>query len=850
VIAWSWLGTLWQRPRRAFATMLGVAVGVASVLATGLASRAAVASMTDDVETLAGRARLEITRPGGVPVDELARLAPLAGTLRAEPVIEGVALVPESGELVRLLGVDGVGGASATLGTLAPAGAGEEVAARFLAREGVLLTPGASARLGVAPGESVELVVQSRRVSLEVLGLFEPARLGSAWERVLVADVALVQELLGRPTTVDRLELVPRAGVTLDEPRLDALAAQIAALLPPGTRVGPASVRRGEGERLVRSLTFNLTALAGVSVLVAVVLVATTLATSVVSRRPTIALLRSLGASRGQLASAVLTEAGVLGLGGGLLGVVLGWAGARAIAADVHGSFATLSEDVLLGAVRLEPSWAVAGVLLGLASALAAAFLPLSEAWRTPPIQHLRGAGIEERHARPVLRALACLLLAGGAFGTARLPPWDGRPVWALVSTLLLLSMLVVLAGPAIDLLARAPLGFLGARLATPLRLAQAALAAARRRAAWAASAVGVAVALAVAMTTMVGSFRANVVDWTAQAMKSDLYLRPLASAEGASAGRVAPAAVARTLELFGRDAVDPYHETTATLDGRSFLLGGAAFAVVARVGGVPFLDGRESSAVFREALERGGAVANEPFARRFGLGRGDRVRLTTSGGTLERELVGIYQDFSGTSGRVVLDLADFLPLAGDQGAESVAIFLPAGADPARERVRLAAALAGFELEILDNAELRGEVLRVFERTFAITTALQGIAALVAALAVVLVLTALVRERERELAVVRVLGGSPAQLAALVAGQALFLGVAGALGGLGLGLVVGWVLVAVINVQSFGWSLRFTLPSSVLWSTACVLPACLLAGGLPAWLSLRLRPQEALREPD
>jgi len=225
-------------------------------------------------------------------------------------------------------------------------------------------------------------------------------------------------------------------------------------------------------------------------------------------------------------------------------------------------------------------------------------------------------------------------------------------------------------------------------------------------------------------------------------------------------------------------------------------------------------------------------------------------VRLTTSGGTLERELVGIYQDFSGTSGRVVLDLADFLPLAGDQGAESVAIFLPAGADPARERVRLAAALAGFELEILDNAELRGEVLRVFERTFAITTALQGIAALVAALAVVLVLTALVRERERELAVVRVLGGSPAQLAALVAGQALFLGVAGALGGLGLGLVVGWVLVAVINVQSFGWSLRFTLPSSVLWSTACVLPACLLAGGLPAWLSLRLRPQEALREPD
>src|SRR6185295_11273967 len=138
----------------------------------------------------------------------------------------------------------------------------------------------------------------------------------------------------------------------------------------------------------------------------------------------------------------------------------------------------------------------------------------------------------------------------------------------------------------------------------------------------------------------------------------------------------------------------------------------------------------------------------------------------------------------------------------------------------------------------------------VFERTFAVTTALQALSALVAALAVVLVLTALVRERERELAVVRVLGGSRAQVGAMVAGQALFLGLAGALGGLGVGLVVGYVLVAVVNVQSFGWSLRFTLPPSVLWSACLVVPACLVAGWIPAWLSQRLQPQEVLREPD
>ena len=115
---------------------------------------------------------------------------------------------------------------------------------------------------------------------------------------------------------------------------------------------------------------------------------------------------------------------------------------------------------------------------------------------------------------------------------------------------------------------------------------------------------------------------------------------------------------------------------------------------------------------------------------------------------------------------------------------------------------------------------------------------------------VVLVLTALVREREQELAVVRVLGGSRVQLGALVAGQALFLGLAGAVGGLAIGTLVGWVLVAVVNVQSFGWSLRFTFPPSVLASAALVVPACLLAGWIPAWMSQRLEPREALREPD
>jgi putative ABC transport system permease protein len=847
MIATSWLRPLLQRPVRALGTVLGVAVGVGSVVATGLASRAAVASMTRDVEALAGDV-LEVTRPGGVPLALLEPLRAVAGDVEIQPVVEGMALRPtgeNGGDLLRLLGLDLVSGLEGVDG-LDVGGASESAALTRLWRgEGFLATRATADRLGLAIGEPLELVVRSRRLTLTLLGLFEPPRVASAWERVLVVDVALAQELFASPERVDRLTLRPRH--PLDR---DALAARVTTLLPAGTRVALATARRAEGEQLTRSLAFNLTALAGVSILVGMVLVATTLATSIVQRRATLALLRSLGASRGQLGLAVVLEALVIGLVGGLVGVALGALTAQGLVASIHGSVATLAEDAVAGAVHLEPSWLLAGVLLGTLTALGAAVLPLREAWLTPPLQGLREHG---ESAAPLRWRLSLLWLAGlglTAVALTRLPPWGDRPVWALLAALCLLSTQLVLAGPLILVLVRLPLHGLG-RLATPLRLAQAALASSRQRAAWAAAAVGVAVALAVSMHAMVGSFRRNVVDWTTHTMGSDLYLRPLASSAGTSTGRIAPEVVTQVEALFGSDSTDAYRQTTASVDGAPIALGGAAFAVLARVGGVPFLDGRPSREVFAEALREGAAVVNEPFARRFGRGRGDRITLTTSSGTVERTIAGVYQDFSGHTGRVVVDLADYLVFEPDEGPESIAVYLPEGSDVELARMRLAGTLADrWSLELLDNREIRAEVLAVFDRTFAITVALQTIASAVAALAVVLVLGALVRERLRELAVVRVLGGSRPQLVLQVVGQALFLGLAGGLGGLGVGLVVGWVLVAVVNVQSFGWTLRFVPPVSVAWTALAVLPACVLAGLIPAWLSWRAHPQEVLRESD
>jgi putative ABC transport system permease protein len=629
------------------------------------------------------------------------------------------------------------------------------------------------------------------------------------------------------------------------------LAARARTLLPPEVLVDAPAQRAAASSRMVRALQFNLTALSGVSLFVGAVLVATTLATSVVQRRTVLAIARSLGGSRRQLAVVVLAEALAIGVLGGVLGVAGGVFGARAALASVRSTVAAAVRGVPATAIQLSPSLAAVGLVVAVLVSLTAALLPLVEAVEIPPVQGLTSERpvFLRRSSRRRAALLAIGLLALAA-ALARAPAWHDLPVAALFGSMALLGALLVSASPVLDAVARRTAGPQGRSAGTPLRLAVAALAAGRRRASWAAGAVGVAVALAVAIGTMVHSFRATVVDWANQGMRADVWVRPLAASTGVQVGRLDPEVVRTAERLFGTRVIDPFHTAEATMRGQSMTLAAGAFAVVARRGGVSFRDGRDSREVFAAALRHHAAVVNEPFANRFGVKEGDTIRLRVPGGELVRSVEAVFFDYSHQQGMVVIDRNDFLSVYPDDGPSELALFLPPGEDPAAARDELLSALGGrFLVEALLNRELRAEVVRIFDRTFAITRALQAVAVAVAVLAVLTVLFALLGERRRDLALLRAVGGSRAQVAAVVAAQAALLGLTGAAGGLAIGLAIGLVLVKVVNLQSFGWTLRFLPPWPALAATALLVTvACFVAGLAPALAAARMHPSEDLRE--
>jgi putative ABC transport system permease protein len=184
----------------------------------------------------------------------------------------------------------------------------------------------------------------------------------------------------------------------------------------------------------------------------------------------------------------------------------------------------------------------------------------------------------------------------------------------------------------------------------------------------------------------------------------------------------------------------------------------------------------------------------------------------------------------------MVMDRPVFVRYFGEMSPTGLAAYLKPGADPETVRAEILASLdQGHRVFIYTNRDLRAEVLRIFDSTFAITYALEVIAILVAMLGVAATLLTLVLERRRELTLLRLIGAARRQVQRVVVIEAALIGAASQAIGLIVGLALSMLLVYVINVQSFGWTIQFHLPIAFLiQASIVVIIATSVAGIYPA----------------
>jgi putative ABC transport system permease protein len=449
--------------------------------------------------------------------------------------------------------------------------------------------------------------------------------------------------------------------------------------------------------------------------------------------------------------------------------------------------------------------------------------------------------------SRRVWLAVGLLALAAAA---SRLPLVAGLPVAGYVASVALVFGAALLTPALLQAVARHGRMAWFRVFGVGGWLGHAALGGAIERVAVSVAALAVSLAMMVAITVMVGSFRQTVIDWVGQSLKADLFVGPATRRSGARQPTISAGVEATVRAHPEVAAVDAFRSVTVPYERSLIYLAAGDFALQGRVGGLrlkavapggPTGDLSAVAAVLDAARDRGSVAVSEPFATRYGKTAGDRLTLQTPAGPTAFEIAAVYFDYSSDRGVVLMDNGTLARHFGDQRPTGLTVYLKDGTQAAAVRADLLRRLDGAAgVFIFTNRSLRQEVLNIFDSTFAVTYALQAIAILVALLGIVGTLMTLVIERRRELSVLRALGAGRGQVRAMVVAEAAMLGTVSQIAGLAIGLLLALILVYVVNVQSFGWTIHLTIPwTSLAQMSALVVVTTVLAGLYPAHRAMR-----------
>jgi putative ABC transport system permease protein len=585
-------------------------------------------------------------------------------------------------------------------------------------------------------------------------------------------------------------------------------------------------------ERLTDSFHLNLTAFGLLSFVVGLFIVNSAIGLAFEQRLPMLRTLRACGVSARMLNTVLVVELVSLALVAGIVGLVCGYLIAASLLPDVAASLRGLYGAEIPGQLTLKGEWWIAGLVISVVGALAAATASLAKAIRLPLLAAAQPYAWHQAQHRWLIfqSALAlAVLAAAGCF------LWFGD---SLVSGFAVLAALLL--GAALGLPAMLELAlYLGQRSAH------------RPLAAWfwadsrqqlsglslALMALLLALAVNVGVGTMVESFSRTFIGWLDGRLAADVYLN---AADNAQAAEIKAWLRARP-EV---EAVLPGGRADAQIDGAPVEILGLADHATYR-DHWPLLEATANAWTRLRAGDAG--LISEQLSRRLKLAIGDSVEIPAPAGNWTLEVVGIYADYGNPKGQIAVNIAALTRRFPEIPLTRLGLRVAPAAVPAL----ISSLQDKFGLDgrnLLDQATLKAESTGIFNRTFAVTAALNAFTLGVAGIALLTSLLTLANSRLPQLAPLWAIGITRRRLAAIELLKTMSVALITTLLALPLGLGVAWCLIAVVNVKAFGWRLPFhVFPIQLLQLLGVAMLASLCAALIPALKLARMQPTNLIK---
>lgn len=838
---------LFRHPWQLLLSVLGIAMGVAVVVAIDLANQSAENAFELSMDSVSGKATHQIVGGSAGLPDSLYRHLRVAHAYRqTAPVVEDYVTIPQSpGRTLILLGVDPFAERPFRpyLGKLRINGDGG--LGPLVSQPATAVMGGVTAReIGVAAGDSLEIQFGPVKRKVLIIGLLEgdDQRSNKALSGVMLTDIATAQELFGMSGRLSRIDLIIPQGEA-GEKKLAGLKK----LLPATAEIISSRSRSAMMNQMTSAFKLNLTALSLLTLIVGMFLIYNTMTFSVVQRRQLIGLMRAIGVTRKEIFRIILGEALLMGIAGTALGILIGVLLGRGLVELISRTINDLYFVLTVRSFSLSWLSLMKGVGLGIVATVLAALNPAREATGTTTRLALSRSTEETvlRDKLPLISSLSILSVVAG-IALLMIP---GKNLVISYSGILLLIIGFTLFTPAVMVFLSKLLKPLASKMFGMLgRMAVQGISSQMSRTTVAVAALSMAVAATVGVGTMVGSFRTTVIHWLEARLNADIYIsapsrmqrRPDTTMDPAFIGRIGELPEIASVNMFRSLLLD-------TPEGAMHVIGSQLSKDV--FAEFQFKEG-DPEALWAPLQNEMIVVISEPYAYHHDVKIGERLKIPTDEGEKTFQVAGIYYDYVSDIGTVLMSLKNYRQFWDDHRISGASVMLAEGYDAQAGMAAIRTVMnPGEEILLRSNKALLDTTVEVFNQTFMITNVLRLLAIVVAFIGVLSSLMALQLERRREQAVLRANGVTPKEIRRLVILQTGIMGAFAGVLALPMGTMLSYVLIYIINRRSFGWTLQFVFDPAIYWQAILLaLLAALIAGIYPAIRMANASPALALRD--
>ncbi len=830
-------------------TVLALACGVAQVAADDLTGRETLRAFVEIIDTVAGRASLQVSAGEGAlfPEDVAATIAKVPGVELTVPVVSSTAFMADgSGELLTVQGMDITNEKAAAVYELRDEERGLDDPKLFLP-DAIVIPQTFADRRGLKLADAITIDTPRGQQRVTVRGLLDPKGLARIYGgNLLLMDMGNAQDMFGRAGFVNRVDVVvDRDG------DVQRVARAIEAVLPTGLRVQPPSQRKADLQTVMRSFQVLLWALGLLGLIGSFLIAFNSLATLFEGRAWQLGVLRAVGVRPRVMWQELLKESAILGVAGVVVGIPLGIALARvllpmiATAAALNSKVATPNAELAVHA----SSVALAGGL-GLSAALLAAALPAWRATRMGMAMTMRGRGVEQQGISASLGWVIRAVVVASIGATVLLQSVTGVPTWGLAATGLIAVCTALTARPILDGIRR-PLLIGFRRFAGPTgELAIKNITQNPRRAALTVAMLAVGLACVFWLWMVAHSFQSSVVDAVSGAMRADLVVSSSHIESGFLEAPVSDDLVTELRQIAGISAAVGERGADWQFGGGPITIDAydPAYFTSPEFGQWP-LNGRGLPDLWQSVARGDAAVVSSNFARNLNVKVGETITLDSPSGPVALLVVGVVTHFASPRGTVEMSRDVYKRYWRDGKITRAFVRVDPHAELAAVRAAIAQRLGRtYNLRILSAAEIVEYFASQVRRGFAGVYILAAMVLTVVLVGMADTLAAGVIERTREIGAIRVVGVRRRYVRRMVLMEGMVLGIVGLALAAVSGLALGRLWVDATFPALLGWVLEPHVPYAQAGVVTLVtLAVCVLAALGPARRAASLEPAVALR---